>query len=217
MNKGKEILFAWRDSYCSNDGPRPTVRLVLWSVSRFMDTKGEGAFPSITTLQEISGLSRRGVLHALRTAKEQGWLNWHQEKSSTYKGGKRNVDHVLFSTGATHALPDSSATEALGSDGFAANFRDFKQAFPRRGGSQPWKRAEKAIHARLLEGHSWEEIAAGVAKYGTFCEATGKIGTEIVMQAATFCGPDKHFLNAWGIPTSGQSYAERMAAAARDS
>ena len=38
-------------------------------------------------------------------------------------------------------------------------------------------------------------------RYEIFCHETGKKGTEFVMQAATFFGPDKHYENDWTIPS----------------
>ena len=34
------------------------------------------------------------------------------------------------------------------------------------------------------------------------CEATNKAGTEYVMQAATFLGPEQYFLEPWTPPAS---------------
>jgi hypothetical protein len=48
-----------------------------------------------------------------------------------------------------------------------------------------------------------EEITVaelGAQRYAAFCDATNKTGTEFVMQAATFFGPDKHYENDWAIP-----------------
>lgn len=81
-------------------------------------------------------------------------------------------------------------------------FAEFKAAYPKRGGGNPWPRAIKAIRARLTEGHTWPEIIAGVTRYAAFVRETGREGTEFVMQAATFCGPDKRFLEAWEPPTA---------------
>jgi hypothetical protein len=75
-----------------------------------------------------------------------------------------------------------------------------KVVYPLRAGSQPMRRAIKAIHARLEEGHTWEEIIAGARRYAAHCDAMEKTGTEFVMQLATFCGPDKHFLQPWSFP-----------------
>lgn len=81
-------------------------------------------------------------------------------------------------------------------------FTDLRSIFPRRAGSQPWDRALKAIHARLREGHTWTEIIDGARRYAEFIRATGKEHTESVLQAATFVGPSKHFLNPYALPAS---------------
>jgi len=83
-------------------------------------------------------------------------------------------------------------------------FEKFKLAYPRRSGSQPWSRALQAIHARLREGHSWDEILDGTRRYADFCSATGKVGTEHVQQAARFCGPGQppEFMQAWSLPAT---------------
>lgn len=47
-------------------------------------------------------------------------------------------------------------------------------------------------------------MAEGVIRYRNSCVATGKIGTEYVMQAQRFLGRDAFFLEPWlpGAPTS---------------
>lgn len=92
--------------------------------------------------------------------------------------------------------------EKIVSETFLQRFTEFKGAFPRRSGGQPWPKAEKAINARLTDGATWEEIIAGTHRYASFCQLTGKVGTEYVMQAATFCGPDKRFLEDWRPPAT---------------
>ena len=79
-------------------------------------------------------------------------------------------------------------------------FVEFKSIYPKRSGTQRWDRAKKAINARLKKGATWEQILDGARRYAAFCEATGKVGTEYVMQAATFCGPERHFLEPWHPP-----------------
>jgi hypothetical protein len=87
-------------------------------------------------------------------------------------------------------------------------FAEFKSLYPKRAGSQPWSNALKAINARLRVGHSWTEILDGVRRYAAFVRATGKEGTEYVMQAATFCGPSKRFLEPWDTPPPPPTKAE---------
>lgn len=79
-------------------------------------------------------------------------------------------------------------------------FSEFKAIFPKRAGAQPWNRCLKAIRARLKEGCTWQQILDGARRYAVFVRANGKERTEFVMQAATFCGPDKHFETAFELP-----------------
>jgi uncharacterized protein YdaU (DUF1376 family) len=81
-------------------------------------------------------------------------------------------------------------------------FERLKQIYPKRGGSQRWPGALKAINARLAEGHTWQEIFDGVERYAEFIRATGKERTEHVQQAATFVGTNKSFLETWDPPAS---------------
>ena len=81
-------------------------------------------------------------------------------------------------------------------------FVEFKNLYPARSGSQPWSRALKAINARLREGSQWADFLDGAKRYADYCESVNRTGTEYVMQAATFCGPEKHFLESWIPPAS---------------
>ncbi len=81
-------------------------------------------------------------------------------------------------------------------------FAEFKQAFPLRSGAQPWTKALRTIRARLKEGALWSDFLDGAHRYAAYCAATDRIGTEFVLQAATFCGPDKHYLETWNPPAT---------------
>ena len=76
-------------------------------------------------------------------------------------------------------------------------FIEFKAAYPKRAGGQPWNRALKAARARIAEGHTAQEMIDGATRYAAFIRDTGKENTEYVKQAATFLGPDKSFLEPW--------------------
>lgn len=77
---------------------------------------------------------------------------------------------------------------------------DFKLAYPNRAGDQGWRKAQRAAHARMEEGHTAEEFIEGAKRYAIFIAATEKTGTEFVKQACAFLGPDKHFLAPWTLP-----------------
>ena len=80
------------------------------------------------------------------------------------------------------------------------DFDQFKKAYPPRSGTQPWARAAKAANARVKEGWAFHDLLEGASRYGAYCKATGKTGTEFVMQACTFLGPERHFLEKWDLP-----------------
>lgn len=84
-------------------------------------------------------------------------------------------------------------------------FEAFKAAYPKRGGSQPWPDARRAL-GKVLAGCSDPDerlsmIVAGAERYAKFCQAVGKIGTELVMQASRFLN-QREFENDWEIPPS---------------
>ncbi len=81
-----------------------------------------------------------------------------------------------------------------------AKFDEFKKIYPVRSGAQPWSRALKVIRARLKEGNKWADFLEGARRYAAYCDAVDKTGTEFVLQAATFCGSEKHFLELWQPP-----------------
>jgi len=72
--------------------------------------------------------------------------------------------------------------------------------YPRRAGGNPKGKAQKAWDARIKSGADWHDLWDGLIRYREFCKATGKWRTEYVKQAATFFGPDKHYLEKWEIP-----------------
>ena len=99
--------------------------------------------------------------------------------------------------------PESDTTARLPARTDVASFIFivFKTAYPKRSGSQLWPRAIKAAGARLREGGAtFQQMVEGGHRYAAYCEAIDKTGTQYVMQAATFLGPGKHFLEPWDPP-----------------
>ncbi len=65
-------------------------------------------------------------------------------------------------------------------------------AYPRRAGGNPKKSAYRCWRARVRQGASEDELEQGVVRYARFCDATGKTGSEFVMQASRFFVSDDH-------------------------
>jgi hypothetical protein len=80
---------------------------------------------------------------------------------------------------------------------YTADFEAAWKAYPARDGDNPKSAAFRCWGARLADGHSAQEMITGSERYAAWCVATGKTGTETVMQAKRFFGPDKPFLNTW--------------------
>lgn len=97
----------------------------------------------------------------------------------------------------------SSPTKA---NHYPEDFERIWNARPRRAGSNPKPRAFEAWQARIREGKTTAEKAyEQVVAYARFCANTGKVGTEFVMQLATFFGPkNEAFLADWTPPQKQQ-------------
>jgi hypothetical protein len=71
--------------------------------------------------------------------------------------------------------------------------------YPRRDGSNPRQSALHAWRARVREGVDEALMLAGVERYRTWCEARGMTGSEHVMQAQRFFGPNREYEALWLI------------------
>ena len=90
--------------------------------------------------------------------------------------------------------PDSGATDTDPDPREALAAAIWARAMPAPAAST-WRGACDAGHPRVGGEH-------GAARYAEFCEAADKAGTEFVMQAATFLGPERHYLEPWTRPLS---------------
>jgi hypothetical protein len=134
---------------------------------------------------------------------QREWVKERRQKASTVDRSlppSTNAEAEAYTESEKTKTPTASARPA--EHPMPPEFTKFKLTFPMRGGSQPWSRALKAIRVRLREGSTWAELIDGAERYANFCVATGKLGTEYVMQAATFCGPEKRYLELWALPAS---------------
>jgi len=73
-------------------------------------------------------------------------------------------------------------------------------AYPKRAGGNSRKDALKAWMARRRSGVDWDVMHDGTLRYAAFCLATGKIGTEFVMQGSRFYGPSLQYAEPWEVP-----------------
>jgi hypothetical protein len=83
---------------------------------------------------------------------------------------------------------------------YSEEFESFWNAYPARNGSNNKWKASQCWNARKREGVSISTMMAGLGRYRAWCEATGKIGTDFVMQATRFLGPAREFEQPWDLP-----------------
>jgi len=87
-------------------------------------------------------------------------------------------------------------------------FEKLWQMYPKRPGANK-SQALKAWNARLKEGASVEEMQHGVYRYRAYCK-TMNVDSQYIKHAATFLGPDKHYLSDWKATNHSQDFANRL-------
>lgn len=110
------------------------------------------------------------------------------------ESGPSVTESVTASKGQGIIKPTTAAKAA---STYPPEFEAIWALYPRRDGDDPKPRALRAYRKRLKEGHTTDEIRAGVERYAAWVRSKGKEGTEHVKQAATFFGPDKSFREPW--------------------
>jgi len=86
---------------------------------------------------------------------------------------------------------------------YSAEFLQLWAEYPQRSGSAAKEKASIQVAARLREGVPHSLLLEKTRAYRSWAEATGKVGTEKVMQAARFYGASKEYEQGnWSLPTS---------------
>lgn len=154
--------------------------------------------------------------------KVMAWRTQRRERGARNAPPKRGAPHdrggASGDTRVVHQVHPStsrstSSKENPSGHGVAPYPQDFEQAFkayPRRAGNNPKRAAFKAWKARISEGVSPAALGAGVARYAAFCTATEKTGTEYVLRASTFFGPDRPFEQGFQVHAENERPASRV-------
>ena len=110
------------------------------------------------------------------------------------------VERKSKSSAARDTSRDNAAHAGANTHDHLAGFADAWSIYPKRSGGNPRHEAEKQWRARRRSGVTAEAMIAGTRRYVAWCTASGKVGTEYVMQARTFLGPAKRFEDEWEVP-----------------
>lgn len=81
-----------------------------------------------------------------------------------------------------------------------SEFEEAWKRYPKRAGNNPKADALKAWNARIAEKVPVEDMNAGLDRYIAYCDATDKVGTELVMQAVRFFGKARPFEQEFVAP-----------------
>lgn len=76
---------------------------------------------------------------------------------------------------------------------YSEEFEAVWKVYPLRP-NNPKKAAFKAYQARIRSGETADNLREAVIEYSKHLQRTGKIGTEYVMMAATFFGPNERYV-----------------------
>ena len=91
-----------------------------------------------------------------------------------------------------------------------AEFESAWTIYPKRHGGNPKNDALKSWNARRKEGIAPADMMEGVKRYHAHLKSEGKIGTEYVMQAVRFFGPNKLFSEEWPTKPSRTGYVHDL-------
>jgi len=88
---------------------------------------------------------------------------------------------------------DIDSSKGKGGEEYSQEFEIVWGLYPDRQGSNPKKAAWKSWKARLKEGIPTVHLIQAVKAYNQECNESGKAGSEFVMQARTFFGPNEQW------------------------
>lgn len=107
--------------------------------------------------------------------------------------------------GSAAEAPDSTGRpKSANNSVYSPEFEQVWKEYPMRPGHSKAE-AYKCWNARIAGGENVQTMADGVRRYAAYCEAM-RTEPRFVKHAATFFGPDRHYLNDW-TPAVGMAAA----------
>ena len=122
------------------------------------------------------------------------------DDSSTTEGKGREMEGIVEEGMGSHTdRTHSEAPTDTNRHAYEPEFLEAWNAYPKRSGANPKRRAARAWAARRREGVSAETMYQGTLRYAAYVVATKQDATQYVKQAATFFGPDRDYDESWEI------------------
>ena len=134
---------------------------------------------------------------------------------STVPSTEKKRDVVVSKSNGSSLGEEGKSDEKGNGEHYSADFEIAWSRYPRRAGTNSKADAYRQWQARLSAARAdWDvvegEMRNGVERYRAFCDATGKTGTELVMQADRFFGRGMHFRTNYEIPPGKAPPAAQM-------
>lgn len=148
---------------------------------------------------ELAGAQVRkaGAASKAKAAAQARWKG-HQKDAP---GNAPSIPQALPEDCPTPSPTPSSSLRSEQScakpSGYSTDFELAWMAYPSRTGHSKAE-AFKAWKARIADGEAVETILQGINRYAAYCEAN-HTEPRFVKHAATFFGPDRHYLNDWTV------------------
>lgn len=167
--------------------------LLVWLLILAMADKNGVVKHSTQHMAVVSGLKQEDIDGVL--------VRFHaDERVETARGGLKITNYARYKNKATGSL-QRAANPADKSSPESLRFEEFRAVFPKRAGTHRWVDAERFFHAEVgVRKTDPQEIIDGAKRYAAYCASTGRVGSEYVMQAATFLGRNRGWMDPWGAP-----------------
>ena len=185
------------------------AKLLYVYLSKYACNKGE-CWPSIETLVENSGISKRQILRMLQVLEEKGYIVRQKRRTGN---GKSNLYILRYIKPKESATETHSATVAPGqvpgghllgatvaheidplkekhiNNIYTSEFLTFWKCYPRQ---IEKKKAFRCWNARLKEKVPAEDMITSAKNYAIYCK-NNKVEMRYRKHPSTFLGPDKHY------------------------
>lgn len=181
-------------------------------------TVADGFWTHKRVEQELAGARERSEKSSSKAQKaaQARWGNSSKHAPSNAPSIPQAVQEQCPTPSPSSSL--RSEQSCAKPSGYTTDFEQAWMAYPSRTGHSKAE-AFKAWKARLADGEAVQTILDGVSRYATYCEAN-HTEPRFVKHAATFFGPDRHYLNDWTVqarPAAAPAFQQntnRFAAAA---
>lgn len=201
------------DSFYAQDGKLPITHSVLFRLCRAItDEEKEAVSKVADEFFPVGGGIRsnaRGerelaaAIPRIESAKKNGEKGGRPHKitqSETQPDSKtitlEEPDTKAIPTTNLHIKPKTFGGKP---PAYSLEFEECWSSYPKRSGNNPKLDAYRQWCKRILEGVKAEDMIAGAKRYFAWCEASGNIGSQMVMQAVRFLGDGKLYEQEFDI------------------